>query len=81
LTILITGGTGVLGSELKNFFPDAIFPEHEIFDISNSKSVEELFNKEKIDLIIHTAAFTTVRGCEEKKQHAMDVNVIGTKIW
>ena len=79
MTILITGGTGVLGSELKNFFPDAIFPEHEIFDISNSKSVEELFNKEKIDLIIHTAAFTTVRGCEEKKQHAMDVNVIGTK--
>ncbi|MGY5151491.1 MAG: SDR family oxidoreductase [Candidatus Nitrosopumilus sp. bin_6a] len=79
MTILITGGTGALGSELKKIFPDSISPEHKFLDICNSKSVDDLFKKDKIDLVIHTAAFTTVRGCEDDKSRAMQVNVTGTK--
>lgn len=79
MTILITGVTGVLGSELKKLFPDSISPEHKDFDICDKSQVDALFNQEKFDLVIHTAAYTTVRGCEENKELAMKVNVEGTK--
>jgi len=76
---LITGGTGALGSELKNIFPESISPSHKHFDICNSNSVHDFFDNQKIDTVIHTAALTTVRGCEENKSQAMQINVQGTK--
>jgi len=76
---LITGGSGVLGSELKNIFPESISPTHKDFDICNSDSVRDFFENQKIDTVIHTAALTTVRGCEENKSQAMQINVQGTK--
>jgi dTDP-4-dehydrorhamnose reductase len=78
LTILITGSTGALGSELEKIFPDSISPTHKEFDICDLSSVKDFFNKHKIDTVIHTAALTTVRGCEENKSLAMQVNVEGT---
>ena len=79
MTILITGSTGILGSELKKIFPYSISPSHKDFDICHMNQVDTLFNKEKFDLVIHTAAYTTVRGCEENKELAMKINVEGTK--
>ena len=79
MTILITGSTGTLGSELKTIFPDSVSPSHKDFDICDRNQVDTLFNKEKFDLVIHTAAYTTVRGCEENKELAMKINVEGTK--
>ena len=79
MTILITGVTGALGSELKKIFPDSISPTHKDFDICDLTSVKNIFNNQKIDTVIHSAAFTTVRGCEENKSQAMRINVQGTK--
>ena len=79
MTILITGITGSLGSELKKIYPDSISPTHEDFDICNCSSVNDFFQNNKIDLVIHTAALTTIRGCEENKSQAMEINVQGTK--
>jgi dTDP-4-dehydrorhamnose reductase len=79
LTILITGGTGVLGSELVKIFPDSLYPTHKDFDICDLSSVKNIFNNQKIDTVIHSAAFTTVRGCEEDTSQAMQINVQGTK--
>jgi dTDP-4-dehydrorhamnose reductase len=79
LTILITGVTGALGSELKKIYPDSISPSHQDFDICNLTSVKEFFNNNKIDIIIHTAALTTVRDCEENKSKALEINVQGTR--
>ncbi len=78
MTILITGSTGALGSELVKIFPDSISPTHKEFDICDSNAVKNFFNKHKIDAVIHAAALTTVRGCEENKSLAMQVNVEGT---
>jgi len=78
LTILITGITGALGLELKKIYPDSISPTHKDFDICDPNSVKEIFNNQKIDIVIHTAALTTVRGCEENKSQAMEINVQGT---
>jgi dTDP-4-dehydrorhamnose reductase len=79
--ILITGGSGKLGRELKKLFPDALTPTHAEMDISNAKSVVDYFTdpEHSISLVIHTAAITDVRKCEEHKDVAIAVNVSGTR--
>lgn len=79
MTILITGSTGALGSELKKIYPNSLSPTHKEFDICDLNVVKDFFKKHKIDTVIHTAALTTVRGCEENKLLAMQTNVKGTE--
>jgi dTDP-4-dehydrorhamnose reductase len=79
MVVLITGGTGSLGIELKKIFPENISPTHEELDITNKEQVNKIFQQNKIDTVIHTAAITKVRKCEDDKQLAWDVNVKGTK--
>ena len=79
MVVLITGGTGALGKELQKVFPENISPTHEELDITNKEQVKKIFQQNKIDIIIHTAAITKVRKCEEDKQLAWNVNVDGTK--
>jgi dTDP-4-dehydrorhamnose reductase len=76
---LITGGAGALGTELKKIFPKALAPTHQELDISNKKAVLDFFQKNDIDLVIHAAALTGIRPCEENKQLAWNTNVGGTK--
>lgn len=79
MTNLITGGSGILGNELQKIFPDSISPTHTELDITNKKSVIDFFKKHTIHEIIHTAAITKIRTCEENKELAWKTNVIGTK--
>ncbi|MCA9827185.1 MAG: NAD(P)-dependent oxidoreductase [Nitrosopumilus sp.] len=79
MKILITGSSGVLGSELKKKLPDALTPNHIKLDITNKEEIIDFFKKEKIDIVIHTAAITSVRKCEEEKEVAWKTNVDGTK--
>ena len=74
MSVLITGGSGILGSELKKKFPNALTPTHEELDISDRSSVNDFFNKNEFDIIIHTAAMTSVRKCEEEKDHTWKIN-------
>jgi dTDP-4-dehydrorhamnose reductase len=76
---LITGGSGVLGTELKKFFPDSLFPSHSELDITNHEMVFDYFSKNEFDSIIHTAAMTSVRQCESEKKLSWGTNVVGTK--
>lgn len=77
--IFITGGTGKLGSELVKIFPDSLHPTHSELDITNESVVYNFIKKELPDVIIHTAALTSVRQCEEEKELAWKVNVGGTE--
>lgn len=79
MSILITGGNGALGTELKKTFPDALTPSHQELDITNKKSVREYIAKDDLELIIHAAALTHIRPCEENKTLAWSTNVDGTK--
>lgn len=79
MAVLITGGTGSLGIELQKVFPGSISPTHEELDVTNKKQVKKIFQQNKIDTVIHTAAITKVRKCEEDKQLTWNVNVEGTK--
>ena len=79
MVVLITGGTGSLGIELQKVFPENISPSHKELDITNNGQVKKIFLQNKIDTVIHTAAITKIRKCEDDKQLAWDVNVEGTK--
>ena len=76
---LITGGSGILGTELKKFFPDSLFPSRSELDITNHETVFDYFSKNEFDSIIHTAAMTNVRQCESEKKLSWGTNVVGTK--
>ena len=41
--IMVTGGSGKLGNELKKLLPDAIFPEKHVLNIEQEHSVKEFF--------------------------------------
>jgi len=79
MTILVTGGTGGLGSELRLFYPECLSPTRTDLDITNNNQVIDYFNNHSINLVIHTAAITSVRLCEEDRQLAWNANVQGTK--
>ena len=76
---LITGGSGLLGTELKKFFPNSLFPSHSVLDITNHEMVFDYFSKNEFDSIIHTAAMTSIRQCESEKKLSWSTNVVGTK--
>jgi dTDP-4-dehydrorhamnose reductase len=79
MVVLITGGSGSLGTELKKQFQDCLCPSHSELDITDKKAVHETFKKNDINLVIHAAALTKIRPCEENKQLAWNTNVNGTK--
>lgn len=56
--ILVTGGSGRLGSELKAYFPLAEYPTHQQLDVRHQNSVTRWFGTHPVDLIIHCAAST-----------------------
>ena len=79
MEVLITGGSGALGSSLKKVFKGAFLPTHEEMDVTNPEIVEKTILDFKPDTLIHTAALVNVRECEEDKEKAWLTNVEGTQ--
>lgn len=52
--ILVTGGSGLVGSHLKRFLPDAVYISSSDFDLTKEGDVKALF-EERWDRVIHLA--------------------------
>jgi len=52
---------------------------HEAMDIRDFSNVSRILKSMDPDLVIHTAAFTDVDGCEKDRKKAYEVNVLGTR--
>ena len=79
MTLLLTGGTGRLGSELRTLIPDLIAPTRAELDLTHASSIHEALQTHQPDVIVHTAAYTDVKGAETEKNACWDVNVKGTR--
>lgn len=79
MKILVTGGSGALGTSLKKVFKDAFFPRHEEMDITDSSTVNKIISEYKPDTLIHAAALVNVKECDKDKKKAWLINVEGTQ--
>jgi dTDP-4-dehydrorhamnose reductase len=79
MSILVTGGSGALGKELAKILQDILVPTHQELDITDKSAVEEYIKNHDINTIVHTAALTHIRPCEENKPLAWKTNVEGTR--
>ena len=75
--ILVTGGDGQLGSELRELLPDAVFTDVDDLDITNLDEVMSFVKDKGIEIIINCAAYTAVDNAEDDTTTAYKVNVVG----
>lgn len=79
VNVFITGSSGKLGRELVKVFPDALAPTRSELDITDRKAVFQYIGRNKPATVIHCAALTGVRECEDNQKLAQNVNVGGTE--
>ena len=77
--ILVTGAGGQLGSAFLKFSSgfsghDFIFADRDRLDISKRQPLEEILDKEAIDICINCAAYTAVDRAETEREKAEAIN-------
>ncbi len=84
--VLVTGSKGQVGSELRMLNDEFLtmscqcfFTDRGSLDIGDKESIKEFVEKNDINIIINTAAYTAVDKAEEDKEKANLVNHIATK--
>lgn len=77
-TILFTGGSGLLGTELRQIFPDAFFPDSKEFDVTDYDGMVSYLEPLGVTSVVHAAAFTSPPKVEQDPAKALQVNIIGT---
>src|SRR5512145_1292633 len=85
MRILVTGANGRLGSQIVQQLQETQVDTVTGIDIDNvnitdSASVQQLFESVKPELVIHCAALTAVDYCAEHPDEALAVNGMGTQI-
>ena len=82
--ILITGATGLLGQELVKILKDKFTninlycPTSKQLNILNFNQLQNYFDNNKIDLVIHCAAYTDTKKAETDFINCMNTNIVGT---
>jgi len=78
LKILLTGGSGKLGTAISKVFPRSSRPLRRELDVTDDAGVEKYFSSFRPSIVIHAAAMTSIRYCEENPSEAWRTNVEGT---
>ncbi|PWJ38453.1 SDR family oxidoreductase [Sediminitomix flava] len=80
--ILFTGGSGFIGTRFKDFVKDqyiVLNPSSKELDVRDFTAINNYFDVHQPDYVIHGAAITSTQLCEENKELAYEVNVLGSK--
>ncbi|MBI4744275.1 MAG: dTDP-4-dehydrorhamnose reductase [Actinobacteria bacterium] len=81
MKIIVTGASGQLGCDLTKVLES----EHNLFlfdidlDVTDAKKVLKTAKEISPDVVIHSAAYTDVDGCESNQDIAYNVNAIGAQ--
>lgn len=78
MKILLTGGSGLLGTELLKLNNNIIAPSHSELDINNKEEVLSYINKINPDIVIHAAAVLDNRVLENNPEIAINTNISGS---
>lgn len=76
--IIITGGSGTLGSEFKKILPNLNYPSSKEFNVTDYDQMTKYVESGDYELIIHAAAFTSPPLIDKDPLRALEVNIIGT---
>lgn len=79
MSIIVIGGSARLGKEILKIFPNAVAPPSQDLDVTEKEAVADFFKGNKPSVVIHVAAMTNVRLCEQHKEQAWKINVVGTE--
>ncbi|CAJ35680.1 dTDP-4-dehydrorhamnose reductase [Methanocella arvoryzae MRE50] len=74
---VIVGAGGMLGTDLRAAFPDALAITHKDMDITDREAVMRAIRKAAPDAVINAAAYTNVDGCEDEQEKAYAINGLG----
>jgi len=77
--IVLTGGSGVLGSELRQLMPGVEAPPHAELDLLQREQIVERLRSYRPDVVVHAAAYTDVAAAERERASCWNVNVAGTR--
>ncbi len=75
--IIIFGGHGLLGTELRKIHPHMYAPTHEECDIQNLQEVIKYLDTYRADVVINCAAILDNRKIEQDPREAIRTNIIG----
>jgi dTDP-4-dehydrorhamnose reductase len=76
--ILFTGGSGLLGGELRKLLPEAHYPTSAEFNVTDYAQMDAFVRGVGVTTLVHAAAFTSPPKVEQEPAQAIDVNIIGT---
>lgn len=83
MRVLITGGSGRLGSQLKMELPrlgvEAFFPTRAELNVTLPGTIGNALERYEPDVVVHAAAYTDVKEAETKKEPCWRTNVGGTR--
>lgn len=84
LKILVLGGSGQIGSEIR-VFQDNIdfsfsFPSSSELNLEDITNIREYFSTNTFDIVLNLAAYTSVDKAEEEKELSNKINHIGPEI-
>ena len=76
--LLLTGGSGLLGTNLLRLAPWMAAPSHREFDLAKPDSMEAYFERHTVESVIHAAAFTSPPLADVRPMEALEANILGT---
>ena len=84
-SIVYTGGSGLLGRELRLHLPRARFPARSQFDVTSPDAMDAFVESlvaanpgAPLRTIVHGAAFTSPPKVDQDPGKALDANIVGT---